>query len=275
MSRRYVAMGPTVDNVAAFRQYQRVRGLSRKTIDRRDVSLRQFAASIIPMPLLDANHDLIDDWLGTHRSAATRRAYRSDLMAFYTWAAKRDLCTNPVLKTDPIRVPKTLPRPVPADYLQAILVSATPDVRMMCALAAYAGLRCAEIAAIDAADIDLTKESPVLAVRCGKGNKDRVVPVHPYLAAMLRGIRPGPLVDVNAQSVGRKVARHLRSLGIDMTAHKLRHTFGTELARVTEGNVVLVASLLGHEDISTTMAYIGWSGGPGAAAVAGMYPPAA
>lgn len=268
-------MGTIVDQVAAFRQYQRVRGLSRKTIDRRDVSLRQFAASIAPMPLLKANGDLIDEWLGTHRSPATRRAYRSDLMAFYTWAAKRDLCVNPVLKTDPIRVPKTLPRPVPATYLHAILDAATPDVRLMIALAAYAGLRCAEIAAIDANDVDLTKESPMLAVRCGKGNKDRLVPIHPDLAAMLHGLRPGPLVSVSAQSVGHKVARHLRSLGIEATAHKLRHTFGTELARATHGNIVLVASLMGHEDISTSMGYVGWAQGQGSDAVAAMYPPAA
>lgn len=270
-----MAMGPTFDHVVAFRQYERVRGLSRKTIERRDVSLRQFAATIVPMSLLKANSDLIDDWLGTHRSAATRRAYRSDLMAFYTWAAKRDLCVNPVLKTDPIRVPKTLPRPVPAIYLHAILDSATPDVRMMIALAAYAGLRCAEIAAIDASDVDLSKQSPVLAVRCGKGHKDRIIPIHPDLAVILRGARPGPLVNLSARSVGRKVAEHLRSLGIEATAHKLRHTFGTELARASEGNIVLVATLLGHEDISTSMAYVGWSGGPGVTAVAGMYPPAA
>jgi integrase len=268
-------MGTNDDHVVAFRQYERVRGLSRKTIERRDVSLKGFAASITPMRLLDATNYLVDDWLGTFRSAATRRAYRSDLMAFFTWAAKRDLCINPVLKTDPIRVPKLLPRPVPADYLTSILSAATPDVRLMIALAAYAGLRCCEIAAIDASDVDLSQQSPVLAVRCGKGSKDRIVPVHPDLAVMLRGLRPGPIVGVSAQTVGFKVARHLRSLGIEATAHKLRHTFGTELARVTEGNVVLVASLLGHENISTSMAYIGWSGGPGAAAVAGMYPPAA
>lgn len=268
-------MGTTVDHVVAFRQYERVRGLSRKTIERRDVSLRQFAASIVPMSLLKANGDLIDDWLGTHRSPATRRAYRSDLMAFYTWAAKRDMCVNPVLKTDPIRVPKTLPKPVPAAYLSAILESAPSDVRIMIALAAYAGLRCAEIAAIDSSDVDLSKESPVLAVRCGKGSKDRIVPVHPDLAAMLRGRRAGRLVNVSARSVGYKVANHLRSLGIDATAHKLRHTFGTELARATEGNIVLVARIMGHEDVSTSMRYVGWAGGPGADAVAAMYPPAA
>lgn len=270
-----MAMSTTTDHVAAFRQYERVRGLSRKTIERRDVSLRQFAMSITPMPLLEATDALIDDWLGTHRSAATRRAYRSDLMAFYTWASKRDLCANPVLRTDPIRVPNTLPRPVPASYLPAILAAAQPDVRLMIALAAYAGLRCAEIASLDVSDIDLTSAAPTLAVRCGKGSKDRIVPIHPHLAILLQGLRPGSVLNVSAQTVGHKIALHLRSLGIEATAHKLRHTFGTELARATDGNVVLVASLMGHGDVSTSMRYIGWAGGPGADAVAAMYPPAA
>lgn len=238
--------------------------------------MRQFARWIAPLPLLEATGDLIDEWLGTYTSPATKRAYRCDLMAFYAWAAKRDMCANPVLRTDNIKVPRGLPRPVPASHLGAILASATPDVRLMIALAAYAGLRRSEIAALDAADIDLTSEAPTLAVRAGKGMKDRVVPVHPDLVAILRmSPKHGPIVGVTASTVGSKVAAHLRSLGIEATAHKLRATFGTELARATEGNVILIARMMGHENISTSMTYVGWSGGPGAAAIGAMYPQAA
>lgn len=267
----------TTDHVAAFRQYQHVRNLSPKTIMRRDVALRQFAAHIAPLTLIEATGDLIDEWLGTFRSPATRRAYRSDLQAFYSWCAKRDICANAVLKTDSIRVPKPLPHPVPPAYLPLILATATPDVRLMIGLAAFAGLRVAEVAALDAGDLDLVSLSPTLAVRCGKGAKDRVVPLHPHLVNLLkeRQSKTGPVVNASARTVGEKVAAHLRSLGVEATAHKLRHSFGTELARSTEGNVILIASLMGHEDVSTSMRYIGWSGGPGAAAVAAMYPKAA
>lgn len=269
-------MGSVNEEVLAFRRYQQVRALSPKTIRRRGVSLNQFAAWIAPLPLIEATGDLIDEWLGTFVSPATRRAYRSDLMAFYVWAAKRDMCANPVVRTDSIRVPKGLPRPVPASHLGVILSTAAPDVRLMVALAAYAGLRRSEIAALDAVDIDLTSEAPTLAVRAGKGNKDRVVPIHPQLAKVLRGCpKHGPVVGVTAGTVGQKVAAHLRSLGVDATAHKLRATFGTELARATEGNVILIARMMGHEDISTSMTYVGWSGGPGAAAIGAMYPQAA
>lgn len=269
-------MGAMNEEIIAFRRYQKVRALSPRTIRRRGVSLKQFAAWIAPLPLITATSDLVDEWLGTFVSPATRRAYRSDLMAFYAWAAKREMCANPVLRTDSIRVPKGLPRPVPASHLDAILRTAEPDVRLMIALAAYAGLRRAEIAALDAGDIDLTSEAPTLAVRAGKGNKDRVVPIHPELARLLRGTpKTGPVVGVTAGTVGHKVAAHLRSLGIEATAHKLRATFGTELARATEGNVILIARLLGHADISTSMTYVGWAGGPGAEAIGAMYPQAA
>lgn len=266
-----------MDHRPAFRRYQQIRGLSPNTIRRREVSLRQFSAYITPMPLLEASGDLIDEWLGTFRSPVTRRAYRADMAAFYAWAARRGLCANPVLNTDPIRVPKPLPRPVPASYLPVILATAAPDTRLMIALAAYAGLRVAEVAALDNSDLDLIGESPMLAVRCGKGAKDRTVPIHPDLARLLRERRTktGPLFAVSALTVGQKISTHLRSLGIEATAHRLRHSFGTELARTARGNVILIASLMGHSDPATSMQYIGWAGGPGARAITRMYPPAA
>jgi len=63
------------ETVLAFRRYQKTRGLARATIDRRDVSLKGFAAYIAPLELAEGEPDLIDDWLGTFTSPATRRAY--------------------------------------------------------------------------------------------------------------------------------------------------------------------------------------------------------
>lgn len=266
---------PELSLIHAFAKYQTQRGLSRKTIARRNVSLRQFARVIHPLTITEATPDLIEEWLGQHQSPATRRSYRADLNAFYTWARRRGVCDNPVDRTEAIRVPRTLPRPVPPSYLPSILAAAEPDVRIMIALAAYAGLRCAEIAALHHGDIDLLSDAPTIAVRSGKGCKDRIVPVHPDLAALLATVPPGPVVHVNAQTVGVKVAAHMRSLGINATCHKLRHSFGSELARAADGNIILVATLMGHESIDTSMRYIGWAGGPGATAVSQMYPKAA
>ena len=261
--------------LGAFTAHQRGRGLSRKTTARRLISVGQFSRAIEPVSLTDATPELVELWVFRFKTSATKRAYRSDLQAFYSWAVRHKITTcNPVDSTDPIRVPKSLPRPVAPSWLPAILDAAEPDVRLMIALAAYAGLRVAEISALEKSDVDLLSDAPTLAVRDGKGSKDRIVPVHADLALMLAGRAPGRLVPVCANTISTKVARHLRALGIDATAHKLRHSFGSELARTTSGNVVLVAKLMGHESIQTTMGYIGWAGGPGADAVAAMYPAA-
>ena len=45
----------------------------------------------------------------------------------------------------------------------------------------------------------------------------------------------------------------------------------TELARVTSGNLLLVAHVLGHANVTTTQGYTAWACGPEAAAVARMW----
>lgn len=75
--------------------------------------------------------------------------------------------------------------------------------------------------------------------------------------------------------IGRKVARHMRSHGVNATIHQLRHTFGTEAARASGGNLLVVAEMMGHESLSTTHGYVRLAGSATAATVAAMFPPAA
>lgn len=266
--------GMGVDMLAQqFADYQRLREFSPATVRRRTVTLRQFAAFVAPSTLDKATTEDVQEFLSRFPAPRTRHAYRSDLSAFYTWAIRRSLiATNPMLLIDSIRIPKTLPRPVPAGMVPA-LVAAAPgwDLRAMVAFAAYAGLRVAEIAAICVEDIDLVHDA--INVRQGKGSRDRTVPLHPALRALVVGRMPkaGRLFQVLPETVGRKIAAHLRDCGVDASAHKLRATFATELAETSHGNVVMVQRLLGHQKPETTMAYVGWDGGVAADTVAGMY----
>ena len=116
---------------------------------------------------------------------------------------------------------------------------------------------------------------PVLVVRHGKGGKDRAVPIHPTLAPLLAGLPAGPLIEVRPGTLGHKVARHLRAHGVDATLHKLRHTFGTEAARATNGNLLIVADLMGHSSTLTTQGYVKLVGVSTSAAVGMMYSDAA
>lgn len=244
--------------VEAFSTYQRTRGFSENTIRRRELSVAMFARFIAPMPLAAATTELIDEWLGTFASPRTRHAYRSDVRVFYTWASKRNLVDgNPAEDVDRVKVPKSLPRPVPAEAVAPVIDAADGWLRVALALAAYAGLRCAEACSLTMADID--RHRGVLTVRNGKGGRDRTVPLHPALVVVLDELHPRPgqrLVPVRSKHVGAAASAHLRRLGLPHTIHNLRATFATSLARATNGNLVVVAEALGHESVQTTVGYV-------------------
>lgn len=264
---------PLNELLASFTQWQRQRSCSAATMRRRRSSLTNFARWMAPAHIATASTTDVEEWLDTFTAPRTRHAYRSDLATFYRWATRRQiLAHDPIILTDPIRVPKSLPRPVSAHLVADIIATAPDDtVRLACALAAYAGLRRSEIAALTADDIATHISPPLLAVRNGKGGKDRLVPLHPALAPMLAGIRHGRIVDATPDTIGRRVAEHLRACGLDASLHQLRHTFGTELVRVTNGNLILGGLLMGHESPDTTKGYVGWNGGDAAAAVGAMF----
>jgi len=146
-------------------------------------------------------------------------------------------------------------------------------VQLALLLGALAGLRISEIAALDAANVHLDADPPVLIVRDGTG-KDRIVPLHPSLIPMLRGqsgwfFPNGQGGHLRPQSLAMAIRRVLERAEIPrFTPHQLRHFFGTEAARWSGGNVVLVSQLMGHENTNTTMRYIGWTPTEGAEVVA-------
>jgi integrase/recombinase XerD len=258
----------------AFETWMQGRALSAQTIKRRRTSLRGFTRHMAPAGLDAATTADVEEWLLTFSAARTRHAYRSDLSAFYKWAVRREVMpSNPVADTDSIRVPKGLPRPVPPDAIHDLIRYADNErLALAIALAAYAGLRISEIAALTSDDVSPHTVPPLLVVRHGKGGKDRTVPLHPLLVELLGRRRPnGAVVGWSTDRVGRNIANFMRASGYDCTAHQLRHTFGTELARISRGNIPMIGSLMGHSHASTTMGYVGWAGGEHANAIGKMY----
>jgi len=270
----------------AFSVYQEARSYSEATIRRRRLTLTRFARFMTPASVLTATAEDVDDFLAKLVTARTRHAYRSDVNTFFRWALRRGLATaNPVDATDGVRIPRSLPRPAPVEAIARAFAMADGDTQLMVMLGALAGLRRAEIAGLSAGDVHLEAEPPVLIVRDGKGGKDRVVPLHPTLIGMLRGWMEqltrstgqhtswlfrsprgkGPL---SPDAVARRCAKALSTPDQRVSTHQLRHYFGTEAARWSGGNVVLVGSLMGHASTQTTMGYIGWSPTEGAEVVA-------
>lgn len=248
-----------------FAQHQRYRGLSERTIRRRSETLEQLRRWLAPLGLERAKRDQLEQFISGKPSASTRHAYRSDLRAFYGWAADRGLVDeSPAAGLDRIRVPRSLPRPIDVNDVRRLLSSGSLKVRRMIGLQAYAGFRVSEIAHLDAADVWLHANPAVVVVRRGKGAKDRSVPMHPDLRRLMDGLpRNGPVFlsrarchQMTPRAVSELIHDHMVRCAVAGTPHQLRHTFGTELARRSGGDMVLTAELMGHESATTTMGYV-------------------
>jgi integrase len=260
--------------IDAFTAYQATRGYAATTRKRRRSTLRKLAGQMAPVSMLTASWEDVDDMLNDVTVASSRHAYRSDLSAFFEWARKRHLVErNPIEDVDRIKVPKSLPKPAPRAAIENALATAPGDVQLAILLGALAGLRVGEIAALDASACHLDVKPPVVHVQNGKGGKDRIVPLHPLLVARLRR-RTGWLFPARtatghatAKALGARISNALSFGEVRVTSHQLRHYFGTEAARASNGNVILVGSLMGHASPTTTMGYIGWNPREGAEVV--------
>ena len=153
--------------------------------------------------------------------------------------------------------------------------------RALLAVLLGAGLRAAEAVGLDVTDLhDDLDGGLVIAIRRGKGRKDRQVPVQPdvsrllltYLADAGRRLGdPGPLfrghdrgaarrqcARLSTRAVGYLVRRALEGAGLAAKAispHSMRHTFAIRALRAG-GNVIAVQKLLGHASVATTQRYL-------------------
>ena len=81
--------------------------------------------------------------------------------------------------------PKPLPQYLEAHKVNAIIRAADdPRARLPMTEQWRAGLRVSEALALEVADLSLDTELPTIRVRSRKGQKARVVPVHPELRSL-------------------------------------------------------------------------------------------
>ena len=255
-----------------------------KSIIKRALYLRAFSRWLEPRGLLEATRSDIELFLdgrkthdGRKISGATRFYWISHFHSFYQWAILEDLITaDPTAKVVRPRQRSTLPRPIEIDDLVMAVRAARPQMRAMLSLAAYAGLRCQEIAGLDRDDIIEAKG--LIRVRMGKGGKERIVPLHPEVLESLRCLpmpRSGALFVRPRggrhlpQTVSLVVNRYLHELGINATTHQMRHWFGTEIFTITH-DIRVTQELMGHANPATTARYIAYSAVDAAAAVSSL-----
>jgi integrase/recombinase XerD len=204
------------------------------------------------------------------KAAATVNKHLAALADFYTWRGLgplRGVKRHPV----PRHAPQALGPRAKLRYLRAVEACPAARDRAIALLPLYAGTRIAEIAALDVTDVRLSARKGEVHL-VGKGEKSRTVPAHPKLREALarwlaeRPGRPGAGTAalftsfrgtrMTTDALSDVIVRITAGAGLEdqITAHRLRHTFGTELTRGGV-DIVTVAELMGHASLETTRLY--------------------
>jgi integrase/recombinase XerC len=199
------------------------------------------------------------------------------IRSFYRYLERRHGLANPRLSL--VRGPKlktSLPRPVSEAAARDLIGDAlgaageewigARDAALITLLYA-AGLRISEALALRGADRPL----PEMLRVCGKGGKQRLVPILPAARAaveryaalcpyslsgdspLFRAARGGAMTARMAQAVMAELRVRL-GLPSSATPHALRHSFATHLL-TNGGDLRAIQDLLGHESLSTTQRY--------------------
>lgn len=252
---------------AAHLHWCEMRNLSPETLRQRRDALRRLAA-VVTDPATADEGDLACWWESiAHLHPQSRTTYLAHVRGFYRWATIEGLrADDPTRRLMRPRIPRAVPRPV-SDSDVALALAATSDrVRPWVALAAFAGLRCAEIAGLRGEEVHRDADPPVVVVATGKGDRDRVVPWaatldrfvavprHGLVFARLDG-QPGPNSPGRVSAVA---SEELRSVGIAATLHQFRHRFATATYAAC-GDIRVVQELMGHASPTTTAVYAAWS----------------
>lgn len=245
---------PMTDLIDAHLAHMKAGGLADNTIDDRRKVLYRINLEL-PLGLDQATVEELADWMANRRwSAQTRATYYGHIRGYFLWACDP---RNPKLDYDPSealtrpKVPATVPRPVTDGELAYAMGRASVRWYRNIVLAAYAGLRCCELATVTTWDITETRITVT-----GKGGKTRHIPTAEVVWAAVRSLPPG---EVNAGRDADWIARlgnaHLRRIGLrGVTMHRFRHWFGTNLL-ARGANLRTVQELMGHSSPATTAIY--------------------
>ena len=174
----------------------------------------------------------------------------------------------PVVQIPFAKRPKKLPVVLGPDEVQRLLACAKPlKPRMLLTTIYAAGLRLEEATHLEVRDIDSARM--LLRVACGKGAKERLVPLSPRLLVELReywkAVRPArwlfpggtldrPISDTTVQKSCKRAAREA-GLVKHVSPHVLRHSYATGLME-SGVDLLTISRLLGHRSFSTTLVYL-------------------
>jgi len=212
-------------------------------------------------------------------SPRTFRNHRQYLDSFFSWCTKCGYVQfNPVSSIGKPKVPQALPRYLTRNEVEKLLSqlalfpwgSEYESIRNETIIYTflYSGVRLRELLGLRVMDVSLDEQQ--LFISMGKGQKDRVIPIHPTLAIRLRTYLEARRRKGNTsvwlftglhsekqlwpKDIHRICMRISIVSKVKFTPHQLRHTLG-RLSIDANLSPYKLKEILGHSDISTTMIY--------------------
>ena len=259
-------------------EHMRLRGYSPRTIKSYVNMVAAYARHVGKSPELtgceDARAFMV--YLVEERGCSTSHLHQaySAIKLLFVQVLGREGCGDKIPR--PKRA-KTLPAVMSVEEVGRLLGSlANIKHRTMLQVLYGTGLRVSELAGLRIRDIDSGRNT--ITVRCGKGAKDRQIPLSPTLLQLLREYwklyRPKEFLFENGRSGAQMSERTVQAVfghakkasGIKkkVSAHTLRHSCATHLLEAGT-DLLSIRNLLGHSNISTTTVYLHLrSGGQGA-----------
>lgn len=202
------------------------------------------------------------------------------LRAWFKWLAKQNhILFNPAADLELPKLEHTLPKHVlSAQETEAVL--SQPDVSIALGLRDRAiletfystGMRRMELVNLNLFDLDAA--SSVIAVRQGKGKKDRIIPIGKrgmqWIDRYVREVRPDLATASNSDAlfltrrgdrfsdrrIGSLTHQYVKSAETGKTGscHLFRHTMAT-LMLEGGADIRYIQAMLGHASVSTTQIY--------------------
>jgi len=263
--KRYLA--PVVSRMA---EDMTIRNLSQATIDAYTYHVGKFGAFLDDKKLEDATPDDIRDYQ-LHLIKVRKVGFSSFNQAV---CGLRFLYHVTLPRVWPVSMipfgkrPRHLPTVLGAEEVSALL-SCTRNLkhRTLFTTLYASGMRVSEALSLKVTDIDSKRMQ--LKITCGKGNKQRLVPLSPRLLTELRKywtayrpptfMFPGktsdrPYAATSIQKAIKQVAK-LAKINKNVTPHTLRHSYATGLMEAGV-DMLTISRLLGHASFTTTMRYL-------------------
>jgi integrase/recombinase XerD len=251
--------------LVAFEYSQRAQGHAERTIDGYRYVLLRLAKRTNTGPAATTLTDL-RAILNEPMASSSKQRYRAIFQVFFRWFEREGYSdVDPSVRLDKVRVQRALPRPLTPQQVQALLESgAYRKTRMMILLGALQGMRVSEIGRMRGEMLDMTEN----VIRyTSKGAFEKVDELHavvreeawgfPRVGYWFPGRGTNTTGHIHGKSVSDLIARAMDRAGITgsrLTAHSLRHHFGTELVEAGV-DIRVIQQMMGHRSLSTTAIY--------------------